>query len=399
MKQMPLFLLFFLFAFSVNAQEITTLNLGETKQENYYVVIPYETISGVPIIRVQIDGSEYSFMFDTGAITCISQEIIDKIKPETLLEKLSVTDNSAKVDSLPVYNLSGIMIDTVQFNDIPVVLFNESTVKTCLKIDGIVGSNLLRNSIVRFSTSDQTIIITDQPEKFDLQLKEEYCTEIFLTPFQSAPYIWTVLIDKDTATVQLMFDSGMVGLYDLALDHLNLFMEHDIFSEKPSVAEGSLSYGFLGKNDDTLQCRLRVSEVNICNSALKNPVLFTTPAADSRIGMELLDHGTVTIDYINSHFYFEPSSKDEKEKDLYRKVMPLSLSMEDGKLIIGTIWDEELSEKISVGDRVLSIDDTNFENMNECEIFVHHIYDDKEAHLFRLRAKDGTETEILIEER
>ncbi|MFV0419867.1 MAG: retropepsin-like aspartic protease [Dysgonomonas sp.] len=307
MKQATLFLLLFVFTFYINAQEITTLNLGETRQKNYYTVIPYETISGVPIIRVQIDGSEYRFMFDTGAVTSISQEIVDKIKPETLLEKLSVTDNSAKVDSLPVYSLSEIMVGVVQFNDIPALLFNESTVKTCLEIDGIVGSNLLRNSIVRFSTSDQTITITDRPENFDLQSKEEYSTEMVLTPNQSSPYIWTALRDKDTAGVELMFDSGMVGLYDLALDHLNLFMEHDIFSEKPSVAEGSLSYGFFGKNDDTLQCRLRVPELNICNSIFKNVMLYTTPASDSRIGMGLLDHGTVTIDYMNKRFYFEPS--------------------------------------------------------------------------------------------
>ncbi|MFV0419868.1 MAG: hypothetical protein ACK5KT_14205 [Dysgonomonas sp.] len=79
--------------------------------------------------------------------------------------------------------------------------------------------------------------------------------------------------------------------------------------------------------------------------------------------------------------------------------MPLSLSMEDGKLIIGTIWDKEVGEKINVGDRVLSINETNFENMTECEIFVHDIYDDKDTHLFRLRAKDETEKEILIEEK
>lgn len=396
MKQATLFLLLILLTISVNAQEITTLNLGETRQKNYYTVIPYETMSAVPIIRVEINGTEYRFMFDTGAVTSISQEIVDKIKPE-VLGKLNVTDNSAKADSLPVYSLPEIMVGRILFNDIPALLLKDSQIKTCFKLDGIVGSNLLRNSIVRFSPSDQTIIITDRPENFDLQSKEEYSREMLLTPNQSSPYIWIVLRDKDTAGVELMFDSGMSGMYDLALDHLNIFMEHDIFSEKPSVAEGSLSYGFFGKNDDTLQCRLRVPELIICNSIFKNVMLYTTPASDSRIGMGLLKHGIVTIDYMNKRFYFEPFF--ETEKDLYSTAMPLSLSMEDGNLIIGTVWDKELSEKISVGDRVLSLNETNFENMTECEIFVHDIYDDKDTYLFRLRAKDGTEKEILIEEK
>lgn len=395
MKQIAFYLLLSLFSFSIDAQEMITTNLGGTHQKGYYTAIPYEKVNGVLIIPVEIDGTVYRFMLDTGAVTCISQEIVDKIKPQTLLEKLSITDNWAKEDSLPVYNLSEILVGGVLFNDIPTVLLNESQIKTCFNIDGVVGSNLLRNSIVRFSTLDSTIIITDQPKKLDLRSKKKYSIEMFLTPYQSTPFIWTTLKDKDKARVQLMFDSGMTDMYDLSLNHLNLFMEHDIFSEELSVAQGSLSFGFFGKNDDTLQYRLRVHEVDICNPALKNVSIYTTPASNSRMGLELLEHGTVTVDFMNKRFYFEPNFK--KEKDLYSRMMPFSLSMEDSKLIIGTIWDKELKNKINVGDIVLSINETNFENMSECEIFIHDIYDDNDSYPFRLRAKDGTEKKILIE--
>ncbi|MFV0419866.1 MAG: retropepsin-like aspartic protease [Dysgonomonas sp.] len=383
--------LFYFEPFPLKKVDFSTFNLGGSKASDYEIVLPCE-FGGLPIVTVSINGKEYSFLFDTGAITGISQKIVDEIQPRALT-KIELNDSENRRDSLPVYSLPEVTLGGVAFNDIPAFLFKESEIKECLNLDGIIGSNLLHNSVVRFSSEKKTISITNNPENF--QLKKENATEMIVTPDQGSPILKTTLIDRGTANVELLFDSGFTGVYALAIRHLYLFKEHDIFSliEK---GWGASSYTFFGRADETLQYRLRVPELKIGNLQLKNTLIESTMDDNSRVGAALFQFGDITLDFRNRLFYFEQYSG--KDTNLYKKCLPVTVSPSDGKFIIGILWNDKLKDKISVGDEVLSIEKVNLEGLDKCKAFLAGLdFSAKDSFLFTIKDKDGNIKEVRID--
>lgn len=374
------------------------MNVGGTSQKDYYTVIPYEPVVGLPVVMIEMKGKQYRFLFDTGAATSIRNDLAEELGLD-VVSKIPVKDAEGRADSLFVYTMPDILLGEVVFNGIPAYAVNKDVefVK-CLGLDGIIGSNLLRESIVKFSSKDSTITITDMYQRFDLQSKAQYASELFLDPFQSCPHIWTVIDDNDTAGTQVLFDTGMSGVFDIAIRHLQLFNEHKIFSDSIHVAEGSQSHSFHGKTQDTVQCRVRVPKFWVNKALFKNVALNSTVNDNSRIGVRFLKYGDVTIDYKNKAFFYEPFS--EEAVDLDEKRMPISLTIANGKFVIGIIWDKSLQDKISVGDQVMAINGVDFDSMGGCELFT---YDGMEAlrkasNIFKIRDKDGNIKEVLIEQ-
>lgn len=407
MKQ-TLLLLFFSFLFVVvqaqteegaeAPQANSIMNVGGTSQQNYFAVIPYQEVRSLPIVMIEMEGKEYRFLFDTGAGTSIRSDLAEEFQLE-VVSKIPVKDAEGRADSLFVHKMPDISLGGIVFSDIPAyALKPDVEFVKCFGLDGIIGSNLLRESIVKFSSKDSTITITDMYQRFDLQSKSEYATELFLEPFQSSPYVWTVIDDNDTAGTQVMFDTGMSGTFDIAIRHLQMFSEHNIFSDSIHVAEGSQSHGFYGKAQDTVQCRLRIPRFWVNKASFKNVALNSTVNDNSRIGVRFLEYGDVTIDYKHKAFFYEPYSQEEV--DLDDKFSPVSLNMENGKLIIGVIWDKKLTNEISVGDHVLSINGLDVGNMERCELFLYDLESvSKESNIFKIKDKDGNIKEVVIEKK
>ncbi|MDR3219715.1 MAG: aspartyl protease family protein [Dysgonamonadaceae bacterium] len=348
------------------AQTFTTLNKGGSSRKDYYSVIPYEEFDNLMIIKVMINGKEYRFLFDTGAMVCISDSLMKELQlPE--IKRLEISDSSDKKDSLSVVMLKEIQLDSLFFRDIPAMVFKENEQFTCLGIDGIIGSNLLRNSIVRFSKLERNIVITDNPKRLNLKSKKKLSQKLFLTHGQSSPYFRLEIKNKKTARVQLLFDSGSNGFFDLSLRHFNHFEKYrgSKFYDILSKTEGGSSLGVHGKENDTVQYALHTQNMKINRAVFKEVNFYSTADDNSRVGAALLKHGVVTIDYINKRFYFEPYF--EKEKELAEKIQPLRLTWDKGRPVVGIVWDETLRKTISPGDIVLFINDENMENLFHCD--------------------------------
>lgn len=390
MKNLMYLILLFITSLSVNAQK-TTYNTGGTKSADYHIVLPCE-YKNLPVVDVKIAGKSYRFLFDTGAVTCIGEKIVNELKLKPV-EKMNVTDAAGRPDSLYVYSLPEIFLGEIAFNDIPTLQIKDEVFNRCIGFDGVIGSNLLRNSVVRFSYSDKKIEVADNPKAFNLNQK--YAQKMFVHPTQSSPFIKTVLRNRKTATVDLLFDSGMSSLYDLSLRHFNLFRDNKVFSDIVQEGRGRQGYTFYGMAPETVLYRLRIPELKIGKSKYENVQINTTTNNESRIGIQWLKYGVATLDYKNQKFYFEPYP--ESKTDLFRKEFPITPIPQGNKLIVGALWDESLKDKISLDDQILSIGDINFENMDECELFISDFnFDKKDSYLFKIRDKQGNIKEIQI---
>lgn len=337
-----------------------TLNAGGTGQENYFTVIPYENIKGKIIIPVSLQGKKYRFILDTGAPNSISSALAEVLQP-ALLNKISVTDQSGRTDSMKVVSLPDVMLGDVTFTHIP-SLVSESPIFSCTGYDGLIGSNLLRSSIVRFSSVDKTITITDDRSK--LGLKKKYASELKLTASQSNPYFKVILSGKKKVSEYLLFDSGADNIYDLCMEHYKLFKPYGILTDIIET-HGSGTMGFHGMADNAPVCRMKVPAFEINGARLTNITAETTNDDNSRVGAKLLDHGIVTVDYRHRKFYFEPF---QPTADLHEKQPGFSASFSNGKYIVGIVWDEQLRSHMHTGDQIMSVDGIDHAHITLCDL-------------------------------
>lgn len=321
-----------------------TFNQGGTKQTNYFSVISYENIRGKIIVESVINGKKYRFILDTGSPMTISSNLYNELKPN-IINRLPITDQSGKSDSLFVVSLKEITIGDITFIDIPTLVANQTLLLDCFHADGFIGSNLLRNSIVQFNDASKTVTVTSDGDKLTLNRKQ--FSALFLSKIQSSPFFWIKLKNKKKAREQLLFDSGMEGLYDLSLSHYALFEKYNIF-EILGKANGSYTIGLHGTANDTIQYKLRLPSMEINASKLNNITIKTTNSNNSRIGSKLLENGIVTIDYKDRKFYFEPFFS--KEINLLEKDFPVEPVYRNNQMQVGIVWDTTLDDKIKVGD-------------------------------------------------
>jgi len=354
-----------LFSSAITAQNIFSANKGGTSQKKYFTAIPYKVVKNKVIVQCHINGKPYNFIVDTGAATTITPALYKQLNPG-VIARVPVSDQSGKIDSLQIVSLKSVMLGNVTFNDIPAMVVKETQMLfDCFKVDGLIGSNLLRNSVVQFASQTHTLTITDMPKQ--LNLKSKYAEKMFLDPIQSNPFIKaTITNGKNTGTDELLFDSGMDSFYDLSNKGFKEVFATISLLKVEARAVGSYSLGMHGLSNEEESYRLLAPKLEISGYTFTNVTTVTTHGQSSRIGADLFKYGTVTLDYINKKFYFEPFAKEAT--DLTKKSWPFIPTAKEGKVVIGLVWDKAWAGKINQDDIILSFDGRNYENADVCEV-------------------------------
>lgn len=390
MKKIYFILLLSLVTFCSYSQKKFTLNEGDVAQKGYFTEIEYENIRGKVIVKSTLNGKVYRFIVDTGAPNVITKALFKELNP-TVLSKIQAQDGNGKMDSITVVRLNEITLGNVVFNGVPALVSNDSFIFDCHHVDGFIGSNMLRNSIVQFSSKDHKMILTDQASK--LPLNKKYASDLVVNLAQSSPYFKVKVKGEDKGIVELLFDLGMEGLYDLSLRHYSILEKEKIFTVL-AKSKGSRVMSLNGIASDTTLYQLRLPELNVNGAILKNVSVQTTASSNSRIGSDLLKYGLVTLDYKNKKFYFDPF---ESSVDLYKKELPISITLKDNKMVIGVIWDQKLKDKVSPGDQVVAIDDIDYSNIDPCNLITRpSLFEGKDQFTLTLQGKDGVIKKVTI---
>ena len=342
-----------------------TMNQGHVLQKNYFSVIHYENINDKLIISVEIDGKKRRFILDTGAPNAITKTLSDELNAE-IIKKIPVSDQAEKRDSLTVVSVNKMILGDILFEGVPALVLdnNSRIIVDCLGVDGFIGSNMLRNSIVQFDSKNKTITLTDNSKNLSLDKRES--TPLKLDFYQSNPLI-QIKVKKDKMVKEsLLLDTGANTFYDLSLNSFNVFQKNGVVNVL-SKSTGSDSYGLFGVISDSTKYRVTIPEISINKVVSQNVISATTIGNQSLIGAKLLDYGIATVDYKNRKFYFKSF---ETINNLEEKLFPINFSSKDGKLVVGVVWDEELAEKLHAGDLVVEVDGVNYENKSFCDLLL-----------------------------
>ncbi|PZF71033.1 retropepsin-like aspartic protease [Taibaiella soli] len=390
----------FLFAFrkEVSAQSIPSLNQGGTQQESYFTTLPYELVKGKIVITVTVNGKARKFILDTGAPLSITESLYDELHPATL-GNVEIADQSGKKDSIAVVRVPAVEIGGVTFSDVPaIVAKNAKILFECFGVDGFIGSNLLRNSIVQFDDRNKQVTLTNDASKLSLSKKKSMPLE--LTPGQSNPFIKVYLKKgKQTVSDNILFDSGADGFYEISMNSYKLFAEKSTVIDSVVKSFGSYTGGLYGTSIAQENYMMKIPEFVVAKMKFTNAISRTTYSKESRIGSKVLNYGKATLDYKDKLFYFEPYG-GVTVADLSEKVWPIQPALGNDKMIVGIVWDQSLAGKINAGDEILSYDDLDYSKMSVCEMIVTERKSEKEKAMLVLKdVKTGAEKRVEIEKK
>ncbi len=380
------------FSIGLSGQKVK-FNKGKATQKNYYTEVSYKELKGKLIIPIQIQGHTYRFLFDTGAPNLISHSLRDLIETKSL-SSIHVKDANDKRQPLDVVVIPILEIGGISFKNSRAIVndVNSNFVFECLNIDGIIGSNLVRNSIVQIDSNKKIILFTDQDEKLNLR-RLDYL-DMALDANQSSPYIWISLSGEGKAKEQVLFDTGAEGFYDLSFNSFKKLNELQVFNHIDS-AQGYKGIGLFGVAEATAHYRVQIPSISLLGNEFTNVISISTTAVKSRLGADLFRYGKVTLNFKDKKFYFEPF---DQKVSLQEEVWSFSPTVKDGKLVVGIVWDDELSERLSFGDRIIKINDLESESIDICDLLVKvsPLENSKELKIV-IKDKSGEIKEIKLE--
>jgi len=362
-------------------------NKGGTKVKDYFLEIPYQDISGKLIIKVQLNHVDYNFLFDTGAPTCLSTKVRDAINADKQAEG-RVNDVNGNQASQPTVVIKDIALGNLHFYDTPAIVGVPEFFQ-CWNVDGILGSNLLRNSIVQINSNKKTIIITDQAEKLQLDIKSS--ANLSLDTVQSYPVFNAKLADN--STLPISFDTGDSGLLSLSDQSMQQLKKSNVF-ESITKGYGANQVGFFGLEKYNQKFLLKFPEINIGGIQLKNVMTVTDKGSGARMGSKLLAYGIVTIDFVNRNFYLQ---SDNKKIDVAEKTWPFQPTFNNNKLVVGLVWSEA-GNSVVQGEQIVDVDGTSYADVDLCHLLNNKpILEGKEQATITLRSEKGELRKIKVE--
>jgi len=113
--------------------------------------------------------------------------------------------------------------------------------------------------------------------------------------------------------------------------------------------------------------RVQMASIDFLGIQFENVISISTGASKSRIGVDLFKYGKATFNFKKKKFYFECA---ENLVDLQEKVWPFSPTVKNEELVVGIVWDDELSTSLKFGTRIIKINDLDSLSMDICELLV-----------------------------
>ena len=338
------------------------LNSGGPVNSHFYQELPFEQINGKIIIDVEIAGHLHKFLLDTGAPFTVSDDVAAQLGI-TSNKQSNTTDAYGNSSTTKVARVENVKLGGVTFKNVPAFIGTNLIFK-CTGVDGNIGSNLLRNTIIKFNSKTKIITLTDDPAQLNLNAQNSIPLNLKIDK-QSTPFF--VLNAGNNTTGEYYFDSGDAGFLSLSNTYFDIFKAHNSCQILAS-GYGSNSFGENGAENNNIKHRVIFPVIGIGNAQFKNvkaeTVFSNNGSGNNSIGSRLLDYGTLTLDYIHGKLYFDPFAA---VTDLAEKSWPISPTISDNKLVIGVVWDK-LKDIVKPGLQIMAIDGVSYGQVDICSL-------------------------------
>lgn len=382
----------FLFVSSLLFSQKIAFDQGKINQKNYYEEINFELVNDKIMLPVVINNKTFTFLLDTGAPNVISKTVLAEINVENS-KKINVSDANNQSDEMEMVAIKSMKLGNLTFDNTTALVsdLDNHFILKCFKMDGFIGSNLLRNSVIKISLKDKKIIITDDIKNLQTKSKP---SKLKLFGEQKSPYV-KINFSKDgkkDVTEEVLIDTGMDGFYEMSNRAFGILSKENVWEEL-SRSTGSSSIGLFGTAPLKEQVLLKAPYFEINNTTFENLIINTTDDNNSRLGLDLLKHGDIIIDFKEKKFYFEAI-----ENIILDKKPPIySATIIDNKYSVGFVWDVTLRDKMNYGDEIIRVDSFVLEEMDFCDIVkIKNFRKGNQSYEIEVKSKDKTTNNTVL---
>lgn len=280
----------FIFYSSCSVNWTRAIQYGEVDRQNFDETVDIHIQEGLIFVAVTIGGEEYKFLFDTGAPLSISHQLQKKYSYK-VISKGNIVDSDQNRKQV-----SWVQIDSVEIGDVAFLNqsafvgdFSANPTLECLNIDGIIGSNLMRQCNWTIDQDGRQLRLSDT---IDPSTEERSITLPFVTDNQ---YNMFVNIGIGTSTVRnLLVDYGSNGSIAVNDEIFSKLKERKTFGEI-YLEEGVKQSGIVGKPIALNRKITWLDSISVHDQPLYNVVLRT--GKKDLVGNKILSRFLVTIDW------------------------------------------------------------------------------------------------------
>lgn len=363
---------------------------GEVEQEVFDVKIPFTYRLGLIILKVNIAGEEYDFLLDTGAPNVISKELAKKLKLNNKTEQF-VGDSQGASSKLGFTAIEKLSIGGIHFLNTGAVIADLKLSKNigCLKIDGFIGSNLMRKAIWKFDYQNQLITIANSTESLDMPKSTHKIP--FKTKVTGTPVIDIQLNGVEEKNVAV--DLGSTGYMELSKKTLDALMR-----KNPSIpithSFGSLFSGLYGYAEPDSTFYLRLPAVAFGDVSLENTIVSFSKKSAATVGTKFFKNYDLIIDWFANEILLV-------SKTAYRNStlsnFGFSCFNQDDRLIVSNIYKN--GEDLKLGDQILEINEVRYDKLlteQWCEIMGNGLIGENVQDVSVVLLRDGKELRYML---
>jgi len=352
------------------------------ENKNFVETIPFTLVNNLMFITAQIDGINYNFLFDTGAVTILSTKLQEKLQLKEAIRN-TLVDASGKEQTEKFYTLPVLKLGAVNFSNIGAAAMDLSKMSEqfCTPIDGIIGANLMRSCYWKIDYKNKVLIFSDKKIKpagkaYELPFEEN---------FSGTPL---VKLFFGNYNFQTLFDTGNNQSFNFPD---SLYFKSSA-SKNKVVQRGSGNTEFtLYGNKNIVNHAAILDSITIGTRLFKRQVVRVSPSPLPLLGNKfLMQFDEVIIDW-KKHLIHLPSEYHPEEP---LKTLGFDPLLADGKVVVSYIWDESEAQKqgLQLGDTIIAIDGQSIDSITpEQWCVLREVVRNKPALKLKVRKKDATE--------
>lgn len=351
--------------------------------------IPYEFIHEKIIIPVTVNGVKTKYIVDTGGKTGTIYGAALEMKATaggytgiSDMNSQSSSYQEAYIQNLSIgKNYKVELLKTLVFPEIP--FFKE------LGVAGILGGDAFAESVVTFDSRSQIIVINSpyRPEK--LKVTDG------IPLVDSGQHHSNINIRVGETELKVLFDTGAGGFLLYSSEDCERLAETS-GSQITNQGHGIIATGITGITTPVDIKKVNIPSIRIMGKEFINSGSTTTAMGRTIIGVELLKHGKVIIDYMRKRFYFLPFEEGKTDMGGAPLLWNVGILPRSGHFKITTVWDS-MKDKVAFGDEVVNINGTSLKDCPNSQLAVEEILNAiPEDTAYIVILKDNKEKKIEI---
>jgi hypothetical protein len=334
------------------------LKQGHVAQENFKTTIPFTYVSGWIVLEVEIQGKAHNFILDTGSSNLITKEFAEELNSKVLGAE-DIKDINDTANSTEYTRLSNIKIGNVDFQNTiaGIVDLNKITEIGCMKIDGFIGSNLMRKAVWDFDFQNQLITIVNDESKLDIPTET----------IDSKMYIGTAGIPAVTVEINGQkvlnntVDFGNAGTNLLRGDYFVKQRDANLITKY--VKGSQKGFGGFGRTEEKPFYQTNIDELKIGNHTVNNIHTRVKSGAGNNLGLAFFKNYRVILNWNKKKIRMIEITK--AGNDSYKSYGFSTLFENEGIYVNRIVETSSASQFLKQDDKIVRIDDTSYASITE----------------------------------